>query len=113
MGLKLLPLDKLKIRASRNLMRRGNNGDEYGIERGVAGNHLWLWVKYAMSVSKNSVSSYLQCGCGEPAPIRVSWIEGNTGRRFAGCKNYKVKSCGFFVWVDLEKEPRERIHEFY
>lgn len=43
----------------------------------------------------------------------MAWIKENLGRRTAGCKNYKVKSCGFFEWINLEKKPRERIHEFY
>lgn len=64
-------------------------------------------------MSQNSVTSHLLCGCGEPTPIRVSWTKENPSRRFAGCKNYKVNPCGFFEWVDLEKEPCEIIHEFY
>ena len=64
-------------------------------------------------MSQNTVNSLLRCHCGQPAPIKMAWTEENPGRRFAGCRNYKIKSCSFFRWIDLEKTPRERMYDFY
>ena len=43
----------------------------------------------------------------------MSWTTENPGRRFLGCRNYRVKSCGFFDWIDVEKNVVEKMREFY
>ena len=52
------------------------------------------------SSSKSFKSTTLTCHCGYPALIRVSWTKENPGRRFAGCKNFRVQPCNFFKWID-------------
>ncbi|KAM7462769.1 hypothetical protein LguiA_030890 [Lonicera macranthoides] len=50
--------------------------------------------------SKSFKSTTLTCHCGYPAPIRVSWTKENPRRRFAGCRNFKVRPCNFFKWIN-------------
>lgn len=51
--------------------------------------------------------------CGEPAPIKIAWTNNNLGWKFLGYKNYKTRSCGFFDWIDREKNHRERVYQLY
>ncbi|KAF7151073.1 hypothetical protein RHSIM_Rhsim02G0156200 [Rhododendron simsii] len=43
------------------------------------------------------------CYCGEPTVLRKSGTQKNPGRRFFGCRNYKIEGsldCGFFCWYE-------------
>ncbi|XP_057774958.1 uncharacterized protein LOC130993938 [Salvia miltiorrhiza] len=46
------------------------------------------------------------------APIMTSWTNDNPGRRFYGCRNWKSKNCGFFVWHDEPMGERARGCDF-
>ncbi|XP_057801455.1 uncharacterized protein LOC131016752 [Salvia miltiorrhiza] len=58
-------------------------------------------------------SNYVYCRCEFEgrrlqAPRITSWTDDNPGRRFYGCRNWRMKNCGFFVWYDEPMCERAR-----
>ncbi|KAM7516001.1 hypothetical protein LguiA_005584 [Lonicera macranthoides] len=47
------------------------------------------------------------------APIRVSWMSRNPGKRFFGFRRYSNNGCNFFDWVNKEKNVQEEMKEIY
>ncbi|CAL5188960.1 unnamed protein product [Lathyrus oleraceus] len=60
--------------------------------------------------SRSSSRSRYVCKCGLDAPLMTTWTDANPGRRFYGCRMYKVcfKKCSHFVWLDEEMNPRAK-----
>lgn len=55
--------------------------------------------------SSNSVTSRYTCHCGLPAILKTARTDGNRGRRFLGCQNFKGDNkCKFFLWIDHEAD---------
>lgn len=51
------------------------------------------------------MNSYLHCHYGYPTPIKVAWKKEKSGKRFVGCKNYKIKPCEMiydFYWKNQQ-----------
>ncbi|XP_057770851.1 uncharacterized protein LOC130990642 [Salvia miltiorrhiza] len=47
------------------------------------------------------------------AVIMTSWTDENPGRRFYGCRNWKMKNCGYFDWLDepISERAKDVINE--
>ncbi|KAL8521089.1 hypothetical protein ACS0TY_011583 [Phlomoides rotata] len=61
----------------------------------------------------NAGDSSRFCECGQPARVRISWTVNNPGRRFYGCKFWKVDGggCRYFSWLDdpFDGRPKDVI----
>lgn len=49
----------------------------------------------ATSMSKDGP---VYCNCGNVLAMRTSWTVDNPGRRFYGCKDWKVSSSFIIIW---------------
>ncbi|KAL8529914.1 hypothetical protein ACS0TY_004739 [Phlomoides rotata] len=58
----------------------------------------------------NAPGSLVSCDCGMEARIRTSWTKFNPGRRFYGCRAWRVNGggCSFFQWADDEMSDRAK-----
>ncbi|KAL8457714.1 hypothetical protein ACS0TY_035544 [Phlomoides rotata] len=56
------------------------------------------------------VGRYAICFCRQEARVRTSWTVDNPGRRFFGCRFWKVDGggCNFFKWLDDPIEDRSK-----
>ncbi|KAL8536206.1 hypothetical protein ACS0TY_011735 [Phlomoides rotata] len=60
---------------------------------------------FSSAVSRNRF-----CFCQQEARVHTSWTVDNPGRRFFGCRFWKVNGggCNFFKWLDDPIEDRSK-----
>ncbi|KAL8530920.1 hypothetical protein ACS0TY_007807 [Phlomoides rotata] len=58
----------------------------------------------------NVAGRLVLCDCGIEARLRTSWTKLNPGRRFYGCRAWRVNGggCSFFEWLDDEISERAK-----